>query len=62
MNKNKVVVYTDKVSGKVLKTFTYPIAKGLTRFFWEKLKQEQLKKLCRHRDIEEGSVIVTEWS
>lgn len=54
------VVFKDKKTGKVLKTFTYPDEKLLGKFFWEKIKLEELSKLLKTRDMSEYDVIMSE--
>ncbi len=54
------VVYKEKRTGKVLKTYTYPNDKLHSKFFWEKMKLEELSKLLKARDLAVEDVIMSE--
>lgn len=56
------VIFTDKETKKVLRIFEYPKDKIISKFFWEKMKLEEHKRLCKARDLEPETVIMTDLS
>jgi hypothetical protein len=54
------VFFSDRTSGKLLKRFDIPATQVHSRFLWEKIKAEELKKLLRSRDLDESTVKMTE--
>ena len=59
-NKKHKVFFREKSTKRLLRTFEYPSGKILGKFFWEKIKQEELTKLLRARDLAVEDVIGSE--
>jgi hypothetical protein len=55
------VIYTEKSTGKLLKRFDYPANKIPGKFFWEKMKLEELTKLLKARDMKDFEVKVVDY-
>lgn len=62
MKQNYSVLFLDKKTRGVLRKFDYPASKIRSKFFWEKMKAEELDKLTRSRMIEREDVIVSDIS
>jgi hypothetical protein len=56
------VLFLDSKTKKVLRKFDYPAAKIRSRFFWEKMKAEELSKLTRSRMLEPWEVEIKDIS
>lgn len=56
------VLFLDRKTRKILKKFDYPASKVISKFFWEKLKAQELDKLTRSRMLEGQDVIVQDIS
>lgn len=50
--------YTDRSTGKLLKRFD--TSGNLTKYQWEKIKQEELRKLTRVRELDPETVKVSD--
>jgi hypothetical protein len=62
MKQVNTVIFTKKGTGLVLKRFDYPTDKIPNKYYWEKIKQEELTKLLRARDLEPHEVKVSDHS
>lgn len=56
------VLFLDKSTKQTLKRFDYPASKIISKFFWEKMKAQELDKLTRSRMIDSQDVIVRDVS
>ncbi len=54
------VIFKDKVTKKILKKFDYPASKIRSKFFWEKMKLEELQKLTKSRMIDSEDIIMSD--
>ena len=52
------VLFLDRKTRKLLKKFDYPVDKIRSRFFWEKMKMQELAKLTKSHMLENEDVIV----
>lgn len=58
MKQNYSVLFLDRKTRKLLRRFDYPKNKLISKFFWEKMKAEELQKLTKSRMLELQDVIV----
>lgn len=56
------VIYKDKATKRVLKRFDYPKDKIKSKFFWEKIKLEELARLTKGRMIDPEDVIMSDYT
>ena len=60
MQNTHTLVIKARKTGKVLKRFEYPSKKIIGKFFWEKIKQEEVTKYLKAHDMVAEDVILSE--
>lgn len=54
------VSFFERETGKLLKHFEYPVARVQNKYFWEKIKQEELQKLTKRLLVEPFDILVVD--
>lgn len=56
------VLFLDSKTRKVIRKFDYPASKIHSKFFWERIKQEEHQKLTRSRILDPEDVLIQDIS